>query len=49
MNHKKSVLATGRAEEKGAGIFRSLAKDGNAVTIGDINVAEGGKLVTSRA
>ena len=44
MSNLKSVMVTGGAAGIGSGISRRLAKDGYAVTIGDINVAEGEKL-----
>jgi NAD(P)-dependent dehydrogenase (short-subunit alcohol dehydrogenase family) len=44
MSNLKSVLVTGGAAGIVAGISRRLAKDGYAVTIGDINVGEGGNL-----
>ena len=44
MSYKKSVLVTGGAAGIGAGISRRLIRDGYAVTIGDISIAEGREL-----
>jgi len=39
--HQRSVLVTGGAAGLGAGICRRLAKDGYAVTIGDLPTSGG--------